>query len=338
MSAAGSDLGGFRPTMDRNLALELARVTEAAALMSARWMGRADKEAADQAAVDAMRLVLGSIAMDGIVVIGEGAKDEAPMLYVGEQVGCANEPKVDIAVDPVDGTRLLSLGMPNAISVVAIADRDTMFASPDIAYMEKIAVGPGAAGVIDLDLSPTENLQRIAEAKGVELGDLTIVVLDRPRHQDLIAAIRRAGARIKMITDGDVAGAVMAATPETGIDALFGIGGAPEAVVAACAIKCIGGDIQCRLWPRNDQERQIAEEKAIDVTRKLSCDDLVSGDNVFFAATGITDGELLKGVHYFSNGATTQSLVMRSKSGTVRRIDSTHQLRKLRQYAAFPFD
>jgi fructose-1,6-bisphosphatase II len=316
----------------------LARVTEAAAMMSARWMGRGDKEAADQAAVDAMRLVLGSIEMDGIVVIGEGAKDEAPMLYVGEQVGCADEPRVDIAVDPIDGTRLLSLGMPNAVSVVALADRGSMFSSPDIAYMEKIAVGPAAAGVIDLDLSAKENLNRIAAAKGVHMGDLTIVILDRPRHQDLIAEIRAAGARIKMITDGDVAGALMSAMPDTGIDALFGIGGAPEAVVAACALKCIGGDIQCRLWPRNDQERQIAAERGIDLKRKLSGDDLVAGDNVFFAATGITDGELLRGVHYFSDGATTQSLVMRSKSGTVRRIDSTHQLRKLRQYAAFPFD
>jgi fructose-1,6-bisphosphatase II len=324
--------------IDRNLALELARVTEAAALMSARWMGRANKEAADQAAVDAMRLVLGSIAMDGIVVIGEGAKDEAPMLFVGEHVGSASEPKVDIAVDPIDGTRLLSLGMPNAISVVAVADRGTMFSSPDIAYMEKIAVGPGATGAIDLDVSPAENVHRIAKAKGVENADLTIVILDRPRHQELIAEIRSTGARIKMITDGDVAGAVMAAMPGTGIDALFGIGGAPEAVVAACAIKCIGGDIQCRLWPRNDEERQIASEQSIDLTRKLACDDLVSGDNVFFAATGITDGELLRGVHYFSEGATTESLVMRSKSGTVRRIASTHQLHKLRQYAAFPFD
>jgi fructose-1,6-bisphosphatase II len=324
--------------IDRNLALELARVTEAAAMMSARWMGRGNKEAADQAAVDAMRLVLGSIAMDGIVVIGEGAKDEAPMLYVGEQVGCADEPKVDIAVDPIDGTRLLSLGMPNAVSVVALADRGSMYSSPDIAYMEKIAVGPQAAGVIDLDLTPRENLERIAEAKGVHMGDLTVVILDRPRHQDLIAAIRAAGARIKIITDGDVAGALMTAMPDTGIDALFGIGGAPEAVVAACALKCIGGDIQCRLWPRNDEERQIARERGIDLTKKLGCNDLVAGDNVFFSATGITDGELLRGVHYFAEGATTQSLVMRSKSGTVRRIDANHQLRKLRQYAAFPFD
>ncbi len=325
-------------TIDRNLALELARVTEAAALMAARWMGRGNKEAADQAAVDAMRLVLGTIAMDGVVVIGEGAKDEAPMLYVGEQVGAAAEPRVDIAVDPIDGTRLLSLGMPNAIAVVAVADRGALFASSDIAYMEKIAVGPEAAGVIDLDDSPTENLKRIAKAKQREVADLTVVILDRPRHQDLIAEVRETGARIKMITDGDVAGAVMAATPGTGIDVLFGIGGAPEAVVAACAIKCVGGDIQCRLWPRNDQERQIAAEKRIDTTRIHGCDDLVSGDNVFFAATGITDGELVQGVHYFGNGATTQSIVMRSRSGTIRKIDATHRLSKLRQYSAFPFD
>jgi fructose-1,6-bisphosphatase II len=320
--------------IDRNLALELARVTEAAALMAARWMGRGDKEAADQAAVDAMRLVLGSIAMDGIVVIGEGAKDEAPMLYVGEQVGCASEPKVDIAVDPIDGTRLLSLGMPNAISVVALADRGAMFSSPDIAYMEKIAVGPEAAGVIDLDLSPTENLKRIARAKHREINDLLVVILDRPRHEELIAEIRRAGARIKLITDGDVAGALMAAMPGTGIDALFGIGGAPEAVVAACALKCIGGDMQCRLWPRNDEERRIAQEKGINLHRKHSIEDLVAGDNVFFSATGITDGELLRGVRFYGSGASTQSLVMRSRSGTVRRIDAEHKLWKLRQIGA----
>jgi fructose-1,6-bisphosphatase II len=319
--------------IDRNLALELVRVTEAAALMSARWMGRGDKNAADQAAVDAMRYVLDSIEMDGVIVIGEGTKDEAPMLYIGEEVGSGNNPKVDIAVDPIDGTRLLSLGMPNAVSVVALADRGAMFAWDDIAYMEKIAVGPRAAGVIDLDLSPADNLRRIAEAKGVEIADLTAVILDRPRHEKLIADIRAAGARIKMIPDGDVAGAVMAAMPDTGVDVLFGIGGAPEAVVAASALKCIGGDIQCRLWPRNDEERKIVAEKKIDITRKLGLEELVAGNNVFFAATGITDGELLRGVHYTADGATTQSLVMRSKSGTVRRIDATHQLQKLNLYA-----
>jgi fructose-1,6-bisphosphatase II len=324
--------------IDRNLALELARVTEAAALMAARWMGRGDKEAADQAAVDAMRLVLGSISMDGVVVIGEGEKDEAPMLYVGEQVGGASEPKVDIAVDPIDGTRLLSLGMPNAIAVVAMADRGTLFASPDIMYMRKIAVGAEATGAIDINDTVANNLRRIAEAKRRTIPDLTVVVLDRPRHEQLVKDIRAAGARIKIITDGDVAGAVMAAMPNTGIDALFGIGGAPEAVIAACALKCIGGDMQCQLWPRNDDERRVAREKQIDLERVLTIDDLVSGDNVFFAATGITDGELVRGVHYFGDGATTQSLVMRSRSGTVRTIDATHRLNKLRQYAAFPFD
>lgn len=323
---------------DRNLALELVRVTEAAALMAGRWMGRGDKEAADQAAVDAMRLVLGSIAMDGIVVIGEGEKDEAPMLYIGEQVGCAGGPKVDIAVDPIDGTRLLALGMPNSITTVAVAERGSMFSSPDIMYMQKIAVGPGAAGVIDLDASVADNLSRVAEAKQVSVPDLTVVVLDRPRHEQIIAEVRASGARIKIITDGDVAGAVMAAMPGTGIDMLIGIGGAPEAVIAACALKCVGGDIQCRLWPRNDAERTAVKEKGIDTTRVLTCDDLVSSDNVVFAATGVTDGEMLRGVHYFGDGASTQSVVMRSKSGTVRIVDATHRLSKLRQYAAFPFD
>jgi len=323
--------------IDRNLALELCRVTEAAAMMAARWMGRGDKEAADQAAVDAMRYVLGKVDMDGIVVIGEGAKDEAPMLYVGERVGSGVDPKVDIAVDPIDGTRLLSLGMPNAISVVAIADRGSMFSSPDIMYMEKIAVGPDTAGVIDLNSTPSENLRRMARAKKCEVNDLTVVVLDRPRHQDLISEIRSSGARIKMISDGDVAGAVMAATPGTGIDALFGIGGAPEAVVAASAIKCIGGEIQCRLWPRNDQERLIAKEQSIDLRRIYRSDDLVSGSNVFFSATGITDGELLRGVQFFGDGATTHSLVMRSRTGTVRRIEATHHISKLRSFGSIPY-
>ena len=325
-------------TIDRNLALELCRVTEAAAMMAARWMGRADKEKADQAAVDAMRFVLSKIDMDGVVVIGEGAKDEAPMLYVGESVGSGVDPKVDIAVDPIDGTRLLSLGMPNAISVVALADRGTMFSSPEIMYMEKIAVGPETAGVIDLNSSPTENLRRMARAKRCDVNDLTVVILDRPRHQDLIAEIRSSGARIKMITDGDVAGAVMAATEGTGIDALFGIGGAPEAVVAACAIKCIGGEIQCRLWPRNDHERAIAAEQNIDLRRIYRSDDLVGGSNIFFSATGITDGELLKGVHFFGDGASTHSLVMRSRTGTIRRIEATHHISKLRTFGSLPFD
>jgi fructose-1,6-bisphosphatase II len=324
--------------IDRNLALELARVTEAAALASARWMGRGDKEAADQAAVDAMRFVLGSVEMDGVVVIGEGAKDEAPMLYIGERVGQGVEPRVDIAVDPVEGTRLVAMGMQNAISVVALADAGSMFSCEDIAYMEKIAVGREAAGAIDLDLPPTENLKRIAEAKRMQIHDLTVVILDRPRHDELVREVREAGARIKMIPDGDVAGAMMATMPGTGIDVLMGVGGAPEAVIAAAALTCLGGEIQSRLWPRNDEERRIVAEKQIDVDRILTVTDLVGGDNVFFSATGITDGELLQGIHYSSNGATSQTLVMRSRSGTVRRIDATHQLQKLKAISAIRYD
>jgi fructose-1,6-bisphosphatase II len=313
-------------------------VTEAAALNAGRWMGRGDKIAADQAAVDAMRAVLDTLQMDGTVVIGEGEKDEAPMLYVGERVGSADEPKVDIAVDPIDGTRLLAMGMPNSITTVAIAEQGALLSSPDVMYMNKIAVGPEAAGMIDINDTIAANLSRIAKAKGREIPDLTVVVLDRPRHEQIVREVREAGARIKLITDGDVAGAVMAASPDTGIDVLLGIGGAPEAVVAACAIKCIGGDIQCKLWPRNDDEWEAVRTKGIDVERVLSCNDLVAGDNVFFAATGITDGELLRGVHYFGDGATTQSVVMRSRSGTIRRIDATHQLSKLRQFDPFPYD
>jgi len=325
-------------TVDRNLALELARVTEAAAIMAARWMGRGDKIAADQAAVDAMRNVLNSLDMDGIVVIGEGAKDEAPMLYIGEEVGTGAAPHVDIAVDPIDGTRLLSFGMPNAIAVVAVAERNTMLASPDISYMNKIAVGAESAGFIDIKASVQENLRRVAAAKGVTIGDLTVVVLDRPRHDELIREIRETGARIKMIPDGDVAGAVMAATPGTGVDVLLGIGGAPEAVVAACAIKCLGGEIQCVRYPRNEAERQIAMDQEISLDEVLGTNDLVKSDNVFFAATGITDGELVRGVQFFENGARTSSLVMRSRTGTIRRIDATHRLDKLRQLSGLPFD
>lgn len=325
-------------SVDRNLALELARVTEAAALMAARWMGRGDKNAADKAAVDSMRSVLNSLEMDGIVVIGEGAKDEAPMLFIGEQVGTGAPPHVDIAVDPIDGTRLLSLGMPNAIAVVAIAERGTMLASPDISYMNKIAVGAEAAGFVDIEAPVYENLRRVASAKGVAVNDLTVVVLDRPRHDDLIKDIRETGARIKMIPDGDVAGAVMAATPGTGIDVLLGIGGAPEAVVAACAIKCLGGEIQCVRYPRNEAERQIAIEQQISLDEVLRINDLVSSDNVFFAATGITDGELVRGVQFFSDGARTSSLVMRSRTGTIRRIDATHRLDKLRTLSGLQFD
>ena len=307
-------------------------------MLAARWMGRGDKNAADQAAVDAMRFVLGTIQMDGVVVIGEGEKDEAPMLYVGEQVGNAEYPKVDIAVDPIDGTRLTSLGMPNAISVVAVAERGALFASPDIMYMEKITVGPDAVDAIDMRDDVETNLKRVAKAKNKTLNDLTVVVLDRPRHEELIREIRAAGARIKMITDGDVAGALMTTMPSTGIDVLMGIGGAPEAVIAACAMKCAGGEMQTRLWPRNDQERQIVEEKKIDVTQILGCNDLVRGEEAFFSATGITDGELVRGVHFLGGTATTETLVMRSRSGTVRRIQATHRFSKLREISRFSYE
>lgn len=316
----------------RDLALELVRVTEAAALTAGRWMGRGQKESADQAAVDAMRMVLNTIPMDGIVVIGEGTKDKAPMLYEGERLGCAEEPKTDIAVDPIDGTRLLAQGMPNSIATVAVAERGALFESPYVVYMDKIAVGPEAASVIDIDAPVDTNLKNIASALKKDVRDVTVVLLDRPRHKALADEVRAAGARIKFIMDGDVAGAVMAAMPDTGIDVLMGVGGAPEAVVAACAIRCIGGEIQCKLWPRDEQEWEAVRSAGIDVSRVLTAEDLVRGDDVFFAATGITDGELLRGVHYFGHGATTQSVVMRSRSGTVRRVDAVHRPSKLDAY------
>jgi fructose-1,6-bisphosphatase II len=316
----------------RNLALELVRVTEAAALTAGRWMGRGQKEAADRAAVDAMRSLLNTIPMDGVVVIGEGAKDKAPMLFEGEHLGCADEPQTDIAVDPIDGTRLLSQGMPNSISTVAVAERGTMFESPYVFYMDKIAVGPEAAAAIDIDAPVETNLRNVARALNKEVADLVVVMLDRPRHEELANEVRRAGARIRFIMDGDVAGAVMAASPDTGIDILMGVGGAPEAVVAACAIRCIGGGIQCKLWPRDEGEWAAVREHGVDVNRVLTAEDLVAGDDIFFAATGITDGELLKGVHYFRDGATTESIVMRSRSGTIRKVDAVHGLSKLERY------
>ncbi len=321
---------------DRNLALELVRVTEAAALQAARWMGRGDKNNSDQAAVDAMRRTLNSIQMDGIVVIGEGEKDEAPMLYVGERLGAGDAPMVDIAVDPIDGTRLLSNGMPNSVAVIALAERGSMLASPDVMYMEKIVVGPQAAGKVDISRSPAENLRVVADSLGKAMDEVTVVVLDRPRHEDLITAIRDAGCRIKLITDGDVAGAIMVTLEDIAVDIMLGIGGAPEAVIAACAIKCMGGDMQARLWPRNDAERAVVAEKGIDTSRTYGLDDLVSSDNCFFAATGITDGELLRGVHYLGGGgATTESLVMRSRTGTVRQIQATHRVEKMRRFGSF---
>ena len=314
----------------RNLSLELVRATEAAALMAGRWMGRGEKEAADGAAVDAMRAVLSTIQMDGVVVIGEGEKDEAPMLFTGEQVGHGSAPAVDIAVDPVEGTRLLAQGMPNSIVVMAVAGRDSLYGWQDVAYMEKIAVGPEAVGAIDINASVAENLRRVAEAKGANVSDLTVVILDRPRHEGLIREVRDAGARMKLIVDGDVAGGLMAAMPGTGIDVLMGIGGSPEAVITACALKCVGGDMQTMLWPRNDDEREAVRRQGLDLSRVYTIDDLVQSEDVFFVATGITDGELLRGVHYFADGATTHSLVMRARSGTVRYIESSHRLSKLR--------
>ncbi|HEV7762706.1 MAG TPA: class II fructose-bisphosphatase [Acidimicrobiales bacterium] len=322
---------------DRNLALELVRVTEAAALAASRWMGRGDKNGADGAAVDAMRIVLDSIEMDGIVVIGEGEKDEAPMLFNGEQVGGGTGPATDIAVDPVEGTTLTALGRGNAISVIAVSERGTMFNPGPCVYMEKIAVGPEAVGVIDITKTATENLQAVAAAKGESVRDLTAVILDRERHTPLIDEVRAAGARIRLIQDGDVIGAVSTAWPDTGADILFGIGGTPEGVIAATALKCMGGEIQGRLWPRNDDERRAALDAGYDLEQVLTTDVLVSGNNCFFAVTGITDGEVLKGVHYSADSATTQSLVMRSKSGTVRQVNASHRLSKLAGFSSIDF-
>lgn len=322
---------------DRNLALELVRVTEVAALSAARWMGRGDKNGADNAAVEAMRAVLHSVQMDGIVVIGEGEKDEAPMLYNGEKIGDGSAPQVDIAVDPIDGTTPTAMGRGGALSVIAVAERGTMFNPGPCFYMEKIAVGPECVGIIDLNLSPTENLTAIAKAKGVGVRDLTAVILDRDRHKDLIAEVRAAGARIRLITDGDVAGAISTAWPESGSDILFGIGGTPEGIIAAAALKCMGGEIQGRLWPRNNEEKKAAQELGYDFDRVLTTNDLVSSNNCFFAATGVTDGELMPGVRFSSTGAYTHSLVMRSKSGTVRRVDAHHKLEKLQEFSVIPF-
>jgi fructose-1,6-bisphosphatase II len=322
---------------DRNLAMELVRETEAAALAASRWVGRGDKEGADGAAVDAMRVILESVPMDGLVVIGEGEKDEAPMLYNGERIGDGSPPETDIAVDPVEGTSLKALVLGNAFSVIAVSERGTMFDPGPVFYMEKIAVGPDCVGVIDITASPTANLEAVAKAKGESVRDLTAVILDRPRHAELIAEVREAGARIRLISAGDVIGAVSTAWPNSGADILFGIGGTPEGVIAAAALKCMGGEIQGRLWPQGDEERAAAVAAGYDLDRVLTTNDLVRGDNCFFAVTGITDGEVLKGVHYDAQGATTQSLVMRSKSGTVRLIDARHRLHKLREDSAVDF-
>ena len=334
MLAADVGGNGSDQSPDRNLALELVRVTEAAALAAARWMGRGDKEAADQAAVDAMRLMLGSVPMDGIVVIGEGEKDKAPMLYNGEEIGNGQPPVVDIAVDPVDGTTLTAKGQGGALAVVALSERGSMFDPGPCVYMEKIAAGEEARDVLDLDAGVIENLKRLAAVKKTDVADLTVIILDRPRHEQIVKEIREAGARIKFIPDGDVAGAISAAREGTGIDMLIGIGGTPEGVIAASAIKCLGGVIHGRLWPRNEDERDAAVEAGYDLDRVLTTDDLVSGENVFFAATGVTDGDLLKGVRYRRSSAVTHSIVMRSHTGTVRYIEAAHQRAKLKKFSS----
>ncbi|HUG74558.1 MAG TPA: class II fructose-bisphosphatase [Acidimicrobiia bacterium] len=314
---------------DRNLALDLARVTEAAAMASGRYQGRGDKERVDQAAVDAMRAVLGTVDMDGVVVIGEGEKDHAPMLYNGERIGNGNPPQVDIAVDPVDGTELTANGGPGALAVMALAERGTMYAPGQLVYMDKIAVGEEARGSIDLEAPVEENLRRIARALGKDVDDLTAIILDRPRNEPHIAAARAAGARIRLIPDGDISAATATAFPESGIDVLLGIGGSPEAVIAACALLCMGGEMQCRLWPRDDSERRYAAEAGLDLDEIIDLRRLVSGDDVFFAATGVTDGELLDGVRYTPGGARTHSVVMRSKTGTIRFMEAQHRFDRL---------
>ncbi|KRF25852.1 class II fructose-bisphosphatase [Phycicoccus sp. Soil803] len=323
---------------DRNLALELVRVTEAAAMAGGRWVGRGDKNGADGAAVEAMRALISTVSMKGVVVIGEGEKDDAPMLYNGEEVGDGNGPECDVAVDPIDGTTLTAKGQSNAVSVLAVSDRGSMYDPSAVFYMDKLVTGPEAADVVDIRLPVAENIKRIAKAKKETVEDVTVVMLDRPRHQELADEVRDAGARLRFISDGDVAGAIMAARDDTGIDLLLGIGGTPEGIITACAIKCLGGVIQGRLWPQDDDERQRALDAGHDLDRVLSTDDLVTGENCFFVATGITDGELLKGVRYRAGGATTHSLVMRSKSGTIRLIESHHQLAKLRAYSSVDFD
>ncbi len=316
-------------TPDRNMALEFCRGTEAAAMAAGRWMGRGDKNSADGAAVNAMRYMLNTIHMDGIVVIGEGEKDEAPMLFNGEKLGTGKGPQVDIAVDPIDGTRLTALGLSGAISVVAMAPRGTMFDPKCVFYMDKLVVGPEAKDVVDIEAPVEENIANVARAKSKDICDVTVVVLDRPRHSDLIARVRAAGARIKLIPDGDIGGALLTCKSDRGADILMGIGGTPEAVITACAVKALGGNMQGKLWVKNDDERMCAEGQGLDLSKVLSLDDLVSSDDVFFSATGITDGDFLSGVRYESDRIVTSSLVMRSKSGTVRYVEAIHRPKKL---------
>jgi fructose-1,6-bisphosphatase II len=327
----------MRQLPDRNLAMELVRVTEAAALASGRWVGRGDKIAADAAAVDAMRLMIDSVSMDGVVVIGEGEKDEAPMLFNGEQVGSGVGPETDVAVDPIDGTTLTSVGQPNALSVIALAPRGSMFFPGAAMYMEKIATGPEAADAIDIEAPVAENIRQVAKAKGKRPEEVTVTILDRPRHQEMIAEIRAAGARVLLITDGDVAGAIVAAIPRTEVDLLMGIGGTPEGVVSAAALKCMGGAIQGKLYPRNDEERRSLLDDGFDLDQVLDADTLAAGDDLFFAATGITDGYLLEGVRYWPDGATTYSMVMRSRSGTIRYVKSDHRFEKLERFSSIDY-
>ena len=322
-----STLTGTEP--DRNLALELVRVTESAAMAAGRWIGRGDKNAADQAAVDGMRLMLDTVSMAGVVVIGEGEKDEAPMLYNGEEIGSGSGPEVDVAVDPLEGTRLTAHGQPNAIATIACSERGTMFFPGAAVYMDKIACGPEAADAIDINASATDNVRAVADAKGVPPTEVSVVVLDRDRHVGLIGELREVGAKVLLITDGDVAPAIAAAQPGTGVDLLMGIGGTPEGVLSAAALKCVGGTLQGKLWPRSDDERKELVDAGYDLDRVLSTDDLVAGENVFFAATGVTTGALLRGVRYEKRGAVTDSIVMRSRSGTVRRIEARHAFEKL---------
>jgi fructose-1,6-bisphosphatase II len=322
---------------DRNLALELVRVTEAGAMAAGRWVGRGDKEGGDGAAVDAMRELVNTVSMRGVVVIGEGEKDNAPMLYNGEEVGNGDGPDCDFAVDPIDGTTLMSKGLPNAISVLAVAERGAMFDPSAVFYMNKIAVGPEAVDAIDITAPIGENIRQVAKAKHLSVSDMTVCILDRPRHEQLMAEVREAGARIRLITDGDVAGAISACRPNSGTDLLAGVGGTPEGIITAAAIRCMGGAIQGQLAPKDDEERQKAIDAGYDLAQILSTEDLVSGENVFFCATGVTDGDLLKGVQYYGGGCTTQSIVMRSKSGTVRMIEAYHRLSKLNEYSAIDF-
>jgi fructose-1,6-bisphosphatase II len=327
-----------RHAPDRNLALELVRVTEAGAMASARWVGRGNKNGADEAAVNAMRQLINTVSMNGVVVIGEGEKDNAPMLYNGEQVGDGTGALCDVAVDPIDGTRLTANGMPNAISVIAVSSRGSMYDPSAVYYMSKLVAGPDAADAVDIEAPPAANVAAVAKANRCSPSDVTVVILDRPRHADLIREVREAGARIKLLTDGDVAGAIMAARAGTGVDLMLGIGGTPEGIIAACAIKSLGGIILGKLAPRDDAERAKAIDAGHDLSRVLTTDDLVASDDAFFAATGITDGDLLTGVRYRSGGATTHSLVMRARSGTVRNIYSEHELWKLNAYSSVDFD